>query len=110
MPHRTSTNKDWCKLTGDRIAGYERSEEKATQPPTQGLCYCRVQSANNFSVSLFTFVKWDRSQLVGLSISLRCIFKPSYSGNITNPNVGVAGQKFQLTGETLLTKISHADK
>ncbi len=31
----TSTNKDWCKVTGDRNAGYERSEQKATQSPTK---------------------------------------------------------------------------
>ena len=65
---------------------YIKSRERA-RAPTQGLCYCRVQSANNFSVSLFTFVTWDRAQLVGLNIPLRSIFKPSYSGNITKPNV-----------------------
>ena len=29
----------------------------------------------------------DRAQLVGLGIPLRCIAKPSYSGNCANPNV-----------------------
>ena len=57
-------------------------------------------------------VSWDRSQLVGLNISLRSIVKASYARHCRNTNVGgnVAGQKFQLTGDTLLTKISHADK
>lgn len=46
------------------------------------------------SVSLFKFITWDRSQLVGLNISLRCIFKPSYSGHCTSTNVmhNAAGQ------------------
>jgi hypothetical protein len=61
--------------------------DEAQLLPTQGLCYCRVHSANNFPVSLFTFVTWDRSQLVGLNIPFHSIVKPSYSGNITNPNV-----------------------
>ena len=34
MPHHTSNNKAWCKLTWDRNAGFKQSEEKATQPPT----------------------------------------------------------------------------
>lgn len=32
-------------------------------------------------VSLFKFITWDRSQLVGLGIPLRYIAKPSYSGH-----------------------------
>ena len=32
-------------------------------------------------------VSWDRSQLVGLSISLRSIAKASYARHCTNPNV-----------------------
>jgi hypothetical protein len=39
------------------------------------------------SVSLFKFITWDRSQLVGLGIPLRCIAKPSYSGHCTSTNV-----------------------
>jgi hypothetical protein len=39
------------------------------------------------SVSLFKFITWDRSQLVGLGIPLRFIAKPSYSPPATNPNV-----------------------
>jgi hypothetical protein len=33
------------------------------------------------SVSLFKFITWDKSQLVGLGIPLRFIAKPSYSGH-----------------------------
>lgn len=39
------------------------------------------------SVSLFKFITWDRSQLVGLGIPLRFIAKPSYSGHCTSTNV-----------------------
>jgi hypothetical protein len=39
------------------------------------------------SVSLFTFVSWDRSQLVGLGIPLRFIAKPSYSGHFASTHV-----------------------
>jgi hypothetical protein len=39
------------------------------------------------SVSLFKFITWDKSQLVGLGIPLRFIAKPSYARHCTNPNV-----------------------
>jgi len=50
--------------------------------------------------------------MVGLNISLRFIFKPSYSPHFANTNVAgnAAGQFRQLTGDTFLTKISHGDK
>ncbi|QOI98548.1 MAG: hypothetical protein HRU69_14115 [Flammeovirgaceae bacterium] len=39
------------------------------------------------SVSLFTFVTWDKAQLVGLGIPLRFIAKPSYARHCRNTNV-----------------------
>ena len=38
------------------------------------------------SVSLFTFVTWDRAQLDGLNISLRSIVKASYARHCRNTN------------------------
>lgn len=35
--HRTNTNKDWCKLTGDRNAGFEQREENDPTPGTNML-------------------------------------------------------------------------
>ena len=64
------------------------TNNETQQPATKGLHNCRVPGPHNFWASLFTFVTGDRSQLVGLNISLRFIFKPSYSGNCANPNVG----------------------
>jgi hypothetical protein len=39
------------------------------------------------SVSLFKFITWDKSQLVGLGIPLRFIAKPSYAGHCASTHV-----------------------
>lgn len=66
MPHRTSTNKDWCKLTGDGNAGYEQSEENGHTATNKMLVQCPGSVSSLLSVSLFKFITWDRSQLVSL--------------------------------------------
>jgi hypothetical protein len=63
-------------------------------------------------------VSRDRSQLVGLSISLRSIAKASYARHCRNTNVGghALTDKFstnkmeKLTADLFQTTISHGDK
>jgi hypothetical protein len=64
-----------------------RTENKK-RTPNNVLAQWPGSVSSLLSVSLYKFITWDKSQLVGLGIPLRSIAKPSYSGHCASTHVG----------------------
>jgi hypothetical protein len=67
--------------SGTRLTIFATDTGEGAQAVTKCFCNGGVRVSSLLSVSLFKFITWDRSQLVGLSISLRYIAKSSYTGH-----------------------------
>ena len=67
--------------------------------------------SSQLSVSLFKFITWDKSQLVGLGIPLRFIAKPSYSGHCASTHVvrKLVEKKCPITDKQVNEIVSYFD-
>jgi hypothetical protein len=83
--------------SGTRLTIFATDTGEGAQAVTKCFCNGGVRVSSLLSVSLFKFITWDRSQLVGLSISLRYIAKSSYARHCRNTNVTGHAQRQKKT-------------